>query len=183
MNIVEIDVDKMNEYGLTPNGWFVLHYIYHGKSYVVSPTLTEMLINQEFITEEYELTDKGKEVFKQDVKQLKDNEIKEFLKELREFFPKGITINGSPVRTTIGTATVRKLRGFINEYGYSKELMLEATKAYVAAKKKDNYSFMMKFTNFINKQNVGSELATYCQMIEDGDDINGKQETRITRTL
>ena len=41
---------------------------------------------------------------------------------------------------------------------------------------------MMKFSNFIDKQNVGSELATYCFMILDGDD-KIKTDGRIERTL
>jgi len=161
-------VDTLNTYQLTPTMYVILYYIYHKLSVSVGPNMKRSLIKVgmlEDIEEEIKLTEKAILLFYEDPKQWSDKKIKEFLTELREEFPKGVKISGSPVRTTIGSSTVRKMKNFFKEYGYSQEVVVQATKAYVADRKKDNYQYMKKYTNFINKQGEDSLLATWCEMI------------------
>lgn len=169
----------INSYQLTPNYYVMLWLMYYDKPHKIGPSTQQALEKLEFI-KDGKLTNKAINLFKKEDKKLNDQQLREFLEELRDLFPKGVKINGSPVRTTIGLATVRKMKKLIEEYDFSKDLIVKATKAYVDNKKRDNYKYMMKFTNFIDKQNVGSELASYCQMIRDGEEI---QQNRIERTL
>ena len=179
---VLIDIPLMNSYKLTPNLYVMLFFKYFKHPSIMSPDTKVSLIKLGFMDEACNLTSKCNALFKKDLASLKDEEIIVFLLELRKLFPKGVKIANSPVRSAVGMATVRKLKRVVKEYGFDEELIINATKAYVAAKKKDNYGYMMKFSNFIDKQNVGSELATYCFMILDGDD-KIKTDGRIERTL
>ncbi len=182
MTVVEVNIDKMNEVGLTPNGWVMLWYLYHNKPCRIGPSLSSILKKQGFLSDDGTLTDKAKELFKEDIKNLSDDKLKEFLVELREYFPKGIKTGGKPVRSAIGAITINKMKKFLKEYGYSKDIIIEATKAYVANRKTDNYRFMKTFTYFINKQGEDSTLAAYCEMIENGEQQENTTP-RIGRTL
>ena len=180
--IVEIDIDKMNELKLTPNGWVMLYYLYIDRPCKIGPTLTSILQKQGFLTEKCTLTDKAKDIFKEDVKQLSNEALKEFLLELREHFPKGVKTGGKPVRSAVGTVTINKLKKFFKEYGYSKDIIRQATKEYIANRSKDGYKLMKTFTYFISKQGEDSTLAAYCEMIENGENDTGGIP-RIERTL
>ncbi len=181
---ITINIKLMNSNRLTPNYWVMLYYIYHGIGHKLGDMTKGSLIKLGFLDTKGELTDKARDLFKVDLKDLNDGKMKEWLLELRDIFPRGVKINNSPVRSAVGLSTVRKMRKFIKEYGYSDEVIRQAITAYVAAKKRDNYDFMMKFTNFIDKQGVGSELASFCELVVNGDDkINNDGETRITKLL
>jgi hypothetical protein len=185
MNDLEviINIKLMNSNQLTPNYYVMLHYIFYDIPHRIGPMTKAALIKLRFLDSKGNLTDKARNLFKEDdLKQLNDKKMKEFLLELREYFPKGVTTGGSPVRTAIGIATVKKMKKFINEYGYSKDIIIKATKSYVADRKKNNYGYMKKFTNFIDKQGEGSLLATFCETIENGEE-RSTTNTRIERTL
>lgn len=180
---ITINIKLMNSNQLTPNYYVMLYYIYHNIPHKIGPMTKASITKLGFLNDKGELTDKAKDLFQVEIKDLNDAKMKEWILDLRDIFPKGVKIAGSPVRSAVGLSTVRKMRKFIKEYGYTEDVIRQAIAAYVAQKKKDNYTYMMKFNNFIDKQNVGSELASFCELIVNGEDINGGQETRITTTL
>lgn len=179
-----IDVDLINTYNLTPTQYCILYYLYHNLEVQIGPNMHRGLYHVGMLDEkEIKLTEKANKLFYEDPKQWSNPKIKEFLTELREFFPKGV-VGGNVVKTTIGESTVRKMKNFLIDYDYSVEVIRKATEAYVADRKKVNYQYMKKFTNFINKQGDDSLLATWCEMIKN-DELNNDSSgaTRITKTL
>lgn len=177
-----IDVDLINTYNLTPTQYCILYYLYHNLDVQVGPNMHRSLCHIGMLEEnKIKLTQKAIKLFYEDPKQWSDSRIKEFLSELREIFPKGVH-HGNALRTTIGTSTIRKMKNFLNENEYSVDIIKKATEAYIADRKKVNYQYTKKFTNFINKQGDDSLLGTWCEMVKN-DEINNNGETRITRTL
>jgi hypothetical protein len=179
---IEIDTKVLNLNKLTPNGYVTLYLLHSGTNHKVGPITKEKLTKLGFLDTEGLLTKKANDLFKVDLKQLNDEKIKEFLVKLRDLFPKGVKTGGSPVRSAIGVSTIRKFKNFLKEYGYSKDIIIKATQAYVLDRKKNNYGYMKKFTNFIDKQGEGSLLATFCETIENGEEKQNTT-TRIERTL
>jgi len=180
---ITINIKLMNSNQLTPNYYVMLYYMYYDIPHKLGPNSKASLIKLKFLDSRGEMTPKARGLFKVNLKELDDLKMRDWILELREIFPKGVKISGSPVRSAVGAATVRKMRKFIKEYGYSEEVIKQAVAAYVATKKRDNFEFMMKFTNFIDKQGVGSELASFCELVINGEINDNDGETRITRTL
>lgn len=178
---IEIDIGVMNSFKLTPNYYVMLYYKFYNLPHKMHPNTQKALVQLGFLDKSGEFTQKINELFKEDLSKSGDKELKEFLEKMRDNFPKGVKTGGKHVRSVIGSATVRKMRKFLKEYKYPKEIIVEATKAYVADRKKDNYKFMKTFTYFIDKQGEDSTLAAYCDAIENGEHRN--YENRITRTL
>ena len=102
MKIV-IDIDLMNSHKLTPNLFCMLFFKYFEHPSLMSPTTRDELVRLEFLDEEFNLTSKCDKLFKKDLTTLKDEEIKEFLLELRGLFPKGVK---PPVRSAVGMASL-----------------------------------------------------------------------------
>ena len=176
-------MDTINTYNLTPTYYVLLYYMYHNLPCTIGSNMHNSLYKVGMLEEkEIKLTSKAIKLFAEDPKSWSNDKIKEFLTSLREDFPKGVKIGGNPVRTTIGKSTVNKMKAFFKEYDFNEDIIIQATKAYVEDRKKTNYSYMKKFTNFINKQGEDSLLASWCDMVVNGEtEENG--ETRITRTL
>ena len=65
-------------------------------------------------------------------------------------------------------------RWFFDNYEYSWEIILSATRKYVYDFEMKNYEYMRTSQYFIRKQNTDkswdSDLATYCDMILNGED-------------
>lgn len=179
-----INVDLINTYKITPTQYCILYYLYHDLDVQIGPNMHNALYHAGMLEkDEIKLTEIANKLFYEDPKQWGSSRVKEFLTELREFFPKGV-VGGNVVKTTIGESTIRKMKNFLIENDYSVDIIRKATEAYVADRKKVNYQYMKKFTNFINKQGDDSLLATWCEMIKN-DELNSDNggATRITKTL
>lgn len=67
----------------------------------------------------------------------------------------------------------KKLEKFQEEYGFDKEDIFKATRAYLAERKEEDYNFTKKVSNFIFHRevamghNVSSDLAAWCEYMKD----------------
>lgn len=96
----------------------------------------------------------------------------DYIDEYREIFPKGMLPSGVPSRINRKNLT-EAFKWFFKTYDYSWDIILKATKAYVEYFEKTDYKFMQNSQYFIRKVNsdktVNSTLATYCDLIIQGD--------------
>lgn len=103
----------------------------------------------------------------------------EYITQYRELFPKGILPSGSPSRVNIKELE-KKFTWFFNNYEFSWEVILAATKAYIEKYEANGYKFMQNSTFFISKQDnskiITSALANHCDQLLEGDDISSKSD-------
>jgi hypothetical protein len=136
----------------------------------------------DFIEENGELTIKAKKVITRFenyfVRAKKRTNIqlmgKEFLKrinEYRDIFPAGKLPSGKPGRVNVKTLE-NSFRWFFENYDFSWDEVIDATKMYVNAYRDNDYMYMKTSQYFISKQDKSkvrtSDLADYCDMIRDG---------------
>jgi len=122
---------------------------------------------KDFISK-YKLDDTGK------IKRKASFSEQDFLKvtEYRELFPKGTLPSGQPARAPSKELEKKFLWFFLN-YNYDWDTILKATKKYISDYESAGYKYMKTSSYFINKTDKGvttSTLASYCDMILDGDD-------------
>jgi hypothetical protein len=158
--------------------------MYYQKPHTLGPNTQKMLIKINMLDQHGKLTQLAKDLFnkEEDIRELDDEELKEFLKQLVQIFPSGVKSGGKYIRSAIGSSIVRKFKKFLQEYDYSRDIITKATESYVATKKKEGYKFMKVFTYFIDKQGEDSTLASYCEAIKNGETTE-QGAARIERTL
>jgi hypothetical protein len=180
--VIILDTEKLKENKLMPTQYVMLYYLHHGLDCKISPQTRTDLYKLGFIDVLGNITYKGRALFNEpdSITEEKKEDIKALLKTLVEYFPKG-KLNGRVLRSTINEELVQKMKKFKKEYKYSDDIIIQATKKYSEDRKKDNYFYMRQFKYFIKKQNEGSDLADYCELI-----LNGETSTtngRNTKTL
>jgi hypothetical protein len=189
--------NKLIENKLTPNQYFVLHSINTSvDSKLINLKYESVeLIEQNWLSEDYKLTDKSKDLmsevenwFKKSTtkrqNKLLGKDSKENIEKYREMFPKGM-VNGRPIRTSTSNITVA-FKKFFKDHQYSWEVILSATKLYLGEQKMNDYKycknaryFIIKSTNQLNH----SLLADYCEIIESGDYRNGGNDVFKEKVL
>jgi hypothetical protein len=167
---------------LTPNGLYFLMAMIDGKGLATSVNYNnekKLLTTTGFITDN-KITQKGylaiekyKKVYKTDVRSrakqkrsFSDKEA-EMIYQYREIFPTGMLPSGYPARLAFKELEKRFLH-FFDNYDYTWETILKATKMYVNKYKDDNYMYMKTSGYFILKNEKGVEtstLANYCDMV------------------
>jgi len=95
----------------------------------------------------------------------------EFVEEYRELFPAGKLPHGKPARVNVKTL-INNFRWFFENYDYTWDEVIAATKRYVNEYSKKDYLYMQTSQYFISKADQSkvkqSQLADYCDMIRDG---------------
>jgi len=122
---------------------------------------------KEFVSK-YKLDEEGK-VKK---KVLFTDQEKQRVNEYRELFPKGTLPSGQPARTSTKELE-KKFMWFLLNYDYDWDTIIKATKKYISDYEPTGYKYMKTSSYFISKTDKGvvtSALASYCDMIVDGDD-------------
>tara|TARA_R100000995_G_C3484584_1_gene126391 strand:+ start:9035 stop:9559 length:525 start_codon:yes stop_codon:yes gene_type:complete len=93
------------------------------------------------------------------------------LNEYREVFPAGKIPSGKPARVNIKTLE-NSFRWFFENYDFSWDEVIDATKMYVNEYRDKEYMYMKTSQYFIAKEDKNkvksSDLADYCDMIRDG---------------
>tara|TARA_R100001015_G_C4619292_1_gene175976 strand:- start:146 stop:637 length:492 start_codon:yes stop_codon:yes gene_type:complete len=93
------------------------------------------------------------------------------LNEYREVFPAGKLPSGKPARVNIKTLE-NSFRWFFENYDFSWDEVIDATKMYVNEYRDREYMYMKTSQYFIAKEGKNkvksSDLADYCDMIRDG---------------
>lgn len=172
--------------GLSPNSFYTLLSIYNkeapkkvnlelelrsleGAGYIADRRITQKGIDLvKELSEKYK-TDKQGNLVK--VKKFTEEQMAK-VTEYREIFPKGILPSGQPSRVPLKELE-KKFLWFLLTYDYSWETILKATKKYVSEYAAKNYEYMKTSGYFVSKTEKGaivSTLASYCDMIEDGDE-------------
>lgn len=94
-----------------------------------------------------------------------------WIDEYYNLFPEGIKTGGSKLVKSGKLGCLKKLRKFMKDNpSYDKDIILEATKRYVAECASKGYQYMMMAPYFIEKDGVSS-LEGYCQMIYNNTNI------------
>ena len=97
----------------------------------------------------------------------------ELIQEYVETFPNKKLSSGKPARVNVKTLE-NGFRWFFDNYTYSWDIILSATRKYVNDFEMKNYEYMRTSQYFVRKQNTDkswdSDLATYCDMIINGED-------------
>jgi len=168
---------------MTPDQFLILYGIKKSLSLPLNnvPDQIKHLEKEGFIKDN-ELTLKGKKVIvkfenyfikakKKTSIQLMGKKFSVRLNEYREVFPEGKLPSGKPARVNIKTLE-NSFRWFFENYDFSWDEIIDATKMYVNEYRDDQYMYMKTSQYFICKEGKNkvksSDLADYCDMIRDG---------------
>jgi len=142
-------------------------------------TKNSALLN--YLSDDFHINEKGIRLLKsidnlfkpvkklQNINSLGDN-YTEHVKNYIELFPRGKLPSGQYARGNQKNI-VDNFMWFFQEYTYTWETVLEATKIYIEEYEKENYKYMRTAMYFIKKLvdgTVSSQLATYCDLVESG---------------
>jgi hypothetical protein len=90
-----------------------------------------------------------------------------WITEWYDLWPKGITSGGHPLRSD-KPACSKKMSKFIDNHpDYSKELIFDATRAYLERCKRENYQYTRLAPYFIEKHDI-SLLSRECELLLEG---------------
>lgn len=178
--------DHIVNTGLSPNEFYLIQSLYNKRIPKLDNIQMEMRkLETKGFMKENKLTTKAVEVVKEFENKYKlqtDGKIArkvkfteeelEKVRQYREIFPKGTLPSGSPSRVTMKELE-KKFMWFLLNYEYDWDTILKATRKYVAEYEAVGFKYMKTSGYFISKNEKGtvvSTLATYCDMIEEGDD-------------
>jgi len=187
---MDIFFNKLIEQKITPNQYLTLHSI----NIKLNPGTINLkyesieLMRKGWLTDDYKLTDKSKELlsevdnwFKKETKKREKNllgkDSKENIDKYREMFPKGMS-NGRPLRTSHSNISVA-FKKFFKEHEYGWDIIFKATELYLEEQKGNDYKFCKNARYFIVKsvnQLNHSLLADWCEVVESGDYRERKNE-------
>jgi hypothetical protein len=91
-----------------------------------------------------------------------------WIDEWIDIFPRGVKSGGRLLRGDKNSC-MRKMRVFVKEYSFSKDIIMSATKAYIESKKADNFNYTRCAVYFIYRiegnsiHSKISDLATWCE--------------------
>ena len=179
--------DRIIREGLSPNSFYILCCI-HDKivpNKMVSSSLEVTKLKASgYLKENLELTNNSLNFIQEVESYFKKSKKKsssilmgdEFLSKItiyNEIFPNKKLSSGKYARVNVKTLE-NSFRWFFDNYAYSWETILKATDKYVDEYSVRRYEYMRTSQYFVRKQNIDktwdSELATYCDLIENGYD-------------
>lgn len=97
-------------------------------------------------------------------KKISQAEVNGWFEQWRELFPAGVNSAGYRYRGNRFEG-LKKMTKFVNQYPYTREEIFQATKRYVERFAIRGYNYMQQAHYFIEKQGVGSNLASECEDI------------------
>ena len=179
--------DRLIREGISPNSFYILCCI-HDKiipNKMVSSSLEVTKLKASgYLKENLELTNNSLNFIQEVESYFKKSKKKtssilmgdEFLSKItiyNEIFPNKKLSSGKYARVNVKTLE-NSFRWFFDNYAYSWETILKATDKYVDEYSIRRYEYMRTSQYFVRKQNTDktwdSELATYCDLIENGYD-------------
>jgi len=184
--MIEIFI-KLNQNNLTPNSFYILYCIKESivpNIYVSKELECKKLINDNWLTENLQLTDKSiiftTEIdgyFKKSKKKTsKDLMGDNFVKNIESYvniFPNKKLSSGKYARVPSKNLE-NAFRWFFENYEYNWETIFLATQNYVLEYESKNYEYMRNSQYFLRKQNIDkswdSDLAIYCEHLKDKPD-------------
>jgi len=184
--MVEI-YNRLIKHKLSPNAFYILHCIKEKmipSDFVNKNIEYVKLKKDEWLTEELELTNKSiifineiesffRKTKKKTSRDLLGDEFLDKIKEYNEIFPNKKLSSGKYARVNPKTLE-NAFRWFFENYDYDWDTIMKATFKYVDEYSVRRYEYMRTAQYFIRKQNTDktwdSDLATYCELINDGED-------------
>ena len=181
--MIEIFI-KLNQNNLTPNSFYILYCIKESivpNIYVSKELECKKLINDNWLTENLQLTDKSiiftTEIdgyFKKSKKKTsKDLMGDNFVKNIESYvniFPNKKLSSGKYARVPSKNLE-NAFRWFFENYEYNWETIFLATQNYVLEYESKNYEYMRNSQYFLRKQYIDkswdSDLAIYCEHLKD----------------
>ncbi len=180
--------NKLIKEKMTPNSLYVLHCIKNKLSVndlVNSSLEVKRLQAEDWLKEDLSLSGKSiifieeltsffRKSKKKTSKHLMGDNFDVSIKMYNEIFPTRKLNSGKYARTNVKNLEAG-FRWFFENYEYSWETVLTATKKYVEEYSLKNYEYMRTSQYFIRKQNLDksfeSDLATYCDMLQYGNSL------------
>lgn len=162
---IEDIIKECEKHNLSPNEYFVLYLIFNEKP--IPKTINETaykthLAVKEFLTYEYKLTDKGKNIFK------KDKLDKAKVESYKLMWPSLILPSGKNARSTSNELESR-FKWFFDNFEYDWDTIYKATEEYIKYYQERGYNFMRTSAYFIYKENIPklrtSTLAEWCDKV------------------
>lgn len=172
------ELKKVIDFALTPNQIYILMCLYYDEDIKIKSKDADiqLLIERKYIKDGMPTVEAIAmlKVFEpQKSKKINFSEIDvENLNKYREMFPKGLLPSGQASRVTIKELE-KKMIWFFENYKYDWDIVLKATKKYIDKYSLEGYMYMKTSGYFISKSEKGmvvSTLASYCDMVLDGDD-------------
>jgi hypothetical protein len=171
---------------ISPNGFYLLLCLEKDKEpRSINVSSESRILEIDGYLKNKKITEKGKKVIK-DISakyQIEENKVvkkklgmtpEDLIKinEYRELFPRGVLPSQVPARVPVKELE-KKFIWFFNNYSYEWDAVIKATKKYISEFKVNNYLYMKNSGYFISKlekNGIVSALASYCDMVVDGDD-------------
>ena len=184
-------------YELTPNQFYLLYGIRESITTPLINTSQELrtLKNNGWVLEDNRLSQKSTRVvkeiegfFKRAQKKtdiaVMGNSYEDNITKYNDLWPKIKLPSNKAARSAKGNLKA-PLRWFFENFEFTWEQVMKATAYYLDEKEKDSWNYCRTSQYFIRKQNTdkswASELADYCQLIEDGGD--SPQESHFTEKV
>jgi hypothetical protein len=166
MTKIEFNLELLEINDLAPNEYVHLYLLFNGISHKVFGDEQITLDSKGFIRitpEGIIITKKGVDVFAKKSKKeaAKQEDLYEFVEKYRQLFPDGIKSMGRIAKTD-AYSCINKFKSFKKKFKFTEEQILEATRQYIALKKRVNYDKITCSDYFIEK-NGASMLASYCE--------------------
>lgn len=181
--------DKLIEYGITPNQFYVLYCLYKGKDpknmnlhLELRPLKKLKLVD----STSYAITPVGLNFISDIETALKSTPSKktivsvtpDMIMEYLELWPAIKLPSGKPARSDKRNIE-GNLKWFMTNYSYSWDIILKATALYIDDYESRGYKFMRTSQYFIKKSDsdrtIQSELANYCELYKTGEiDLGNK---------
>lgn len=160
--VIECDINKLLEVGLTPTTYCYLYYLFKELTYPFVKSIPVSIIKKledDGWIKAGEVTSQFKEFIgeREDTKK-----VNSWIQEYCDLFPEGILNGSTPIKSAKGNC-LKKMITFVNQNKkISKADILEATAIYVERKKNEGYKYMVSSQNFISK-NHDSLLLTFVE--------------------
>jgi hypothetical protein len=181
--------NRLVQENISPNAYYVLHSL-HEKvkphNFVSASLECTRLKNDGWLNENLELTHKSlifiqelngffKKTNKKTSKALMGEDFADKIAEYINIFPNKKLSSGRYARTNPKNLE-SAFKWFFDNYGYSWDIILQATEKYIKDYEIRNYEYMRTSQYFIRKQAIDksfeSELANYCELLKSNPDID-----------
>lgn len=208
--IVEVNVEKLLDYGIDWNQYMFLQFIYQQQQamfdtyignfdkFYTKDSLDELKdlgylgLNEEKLGYRFNnmvVTSKFIEHFieKAFISKVAKERVEDWIDEWYELWPKGVKSGGSTLVRSDKNGCLNKMKKFIKvNPQFTKDIIIRATKDYLAHLRMSNYAFIQAAHYYIFKNDV-SNLASACEDIKDklenSEDYNLYSDETIDRFI
>lgn len=149
--VVECDINKLLEVGLTPTTYCYLYYLFKELSYPFDKSIPGSILKK--LEEDGWIKAGGvTSQFKEFIGEREDTKkVSSWIQEYCDLFPSDLLNGATPIKSAKGNC-LKKMITFVNQNKkISKADILEATAIYVERKKNEGYKYMTSSQNFISK--------------------------------